>query len=127
MSGVRSTITKDAAMSHGSSAREPASVSSTLLGRFARPDAQAWEQLTNIFGPLVYHWCRRAGLDCEDAADVFQETFRAVLAVCQDFAGSSRAAFIRGWRRSRETKSAIIFGIAKDGPRDRAAARSSCG
>src|SRR5262249_23075115 len=27
----------------------------------------AWQQLIGLYGPVVYHWCRRSGLRAEDA------------------------------------------------------------
>lgn len=54
------------------------SISTTLLDRvrLMRPDA--WARLVQLFGPLVYRWCRRAGLDRDDSADVAQEVFASV-------------------------------------------------
>ena len=58
--------------------RENGSVSRTLLERLRRRDPEAWQRLCDVYGPLVYKWCRRAGVGAEDAADVFQEVFLGV-------------------------------------------------
>jgi RNA polymerase sigma-70 factor (ECF subfamily) len=52
--------------------------SHTLLQRACRAEPAAWERLCALYGPIVYSWCRRAGLQDSDAADCVQEVFRAV-------------------------------------------------
>ena len=37
--------------------------SPSLLLRVQGNDQDAWTRLVNLYAPLVYHWCRRAGLD----------------------------------------------------------------
>jgi len=52
--------------------------SSSLLERAKARDPQAWERLVELYGPLVYQWCRRWGISATDSQDVVQELFRAV-------------------------------------------------
>ena len=40
-----------------------------LLARARANDAAAWGRLVALYAPLVFHWCRRWGLQEEDAAD----------------------------------------------------------
>lgn len=54
------------------------SMSSTLLGRLRERQPAAWERLCQVYGPLVYAWCRRGGLQDDVAADVMQEVFQSV-------------------------------------------------
>ncbi len=54
------------------------STSYTLLERACRAEPSAWERLCALYGPIVYAWCRRAGLQDSDAADAVQEVFRSV-------------------------------------------------
>src|SRR6476660_3855142 len=42
-------------------------------------DEGAWEQLVNRYQKLIYTIPRRAGLDADQAADVFQEVFTTLL------------------------------------------------
>jgi len=44
-----------------------------------RGDEAAWEQLVNRYQKLIYTIPRRAGLDTDQAADVFQEVFTTLL------------------------------------------------
>jgi len=54
------------------------SVSSTLLDPLRSGRPEAWRRFVRLYGPLIYRWCRRAGLAAEDAADVLQEVLLAV-------------------------------------------------
>ncbi len=47
----------------------------TLLERVRAGDEAGWEKFVRMYGPLVYSWCRRAGLSPEDAGDVSQDVF----------------------------------------------------
>jgi RNA polymerase sigma-70 factor (ECF subfamily) len=50
-----------------------------------------------VYGPVVYRWCRRANLQPEDAADVAQEVFAAMLANVADFHRDQPEDTFRGW------------------------------
>lgn len=50
-----------------------------LVRRCLRRDSQAWARLVERFQNLVYSIPRRYGLNEDDAADVFQATFQALL------------------------------------------------
>lgn len=79
---------------HGTSQE---SISSTLLVRLQNRDREAWEQLTTLYSPLVYHWCRRANLAPESAADVLQEVFRSVSTALDRFRRDRPGDTFRGW------------------------------
>jgi RNA polymerase sigma-70 factor, ECF subfamily len=59
------------------------------------PDA--WRRLTQLYGPLVYGWCRRRGLQASDAEDVVQEVFLTVARRIGDFRHDQPGATFRGW------------------------------
>jgi RNA polymerase sigma-70 factor (ECF subfamily) len=61
------------------------SVSSTLLDQLRAGRPEAWERFVRLYSPVVYRWCRRAGLAAEDAADVLQEVLSAVMLHLPDF------------------------------------------
>ncbi len=71
--------------------------SSSLLARASQRDEQAWQRVVQIYGPLVYAWARRTGLQPQDAADVTQETFAAVAMGLAKFDGHRQGATFRGW------------------------------
>jgi len=64
---------------------DSASVSSTLLDQLRSGRPEAWGRLVRLYGPVVHRWCRRSGLNAEDAADVLQEVLAAVLLHLPDF------------------------------------------
>lgn len=59
-------------------ATESAETSLTLLNRVQSNDDEAWCIFTRLYGPIVYAWCRNAGLQPDDVDDVGQEIFRTV-------------------------------------------------
>jgi RNA polymerase sigma-70 factor (ECF subfamily) len=74
--------------------------STSLLERAKSQDEKAWEQLVELYSPLVYAWCRKAGLQPADAADVGQEVFRAVARKLGDFHRDREGDTFRGWLRT---------------------------
>jgi RNA polymerase sigma-70 factor, ECF subfamily len=68
------------AWSNGSrfGAAEPATISSTLLDQIRDRRPAAWQRLVDLYGPVVYRWCRQLGVSRADAADVVQDVFAAV-------------------------------------------------
>jgi RNA polymerase sigma-70 factor (ECF subfamily) len=76
---------------------EPSSTSHSLLQRVRRLDPDAWERLCALYGPVVYGWCRRAGLQESDAADAMQDVFRSVFRGIGDFQKDGPSGSFRGW------------------------------
>ncbi len=61
------------------------SISSTLLESVKARRPEAWRRLVDLYGQVVYRWCRKSGLKAEDAADAVQEVFAAVSMHVHDF------------------------------------------
>jgi RNA polymerase sigma-70 factor (ECF subfamily) len=78
---------------------------SSLLSRARAREERAWEQLVDLYGPLVYSWCLRKGLKREQAEDVGQEVF---LAVSRNLASYEHESF-RGWLRTITDRKIIDF------------------
>ena len=74
-------------------------VSTTLFQRISDLDAAAWGTFVQVYGPVVYRWCRNDGLSEDDAADVGQDVFRAVSTSIQRFERSDTSNFL-GWLRT---------------------------
>ena len=81
----------------GASSGGPSSTSTSLLERVKAQDPEAWKRLVALYGPLVYDWCRQSGLRGEDAADVGQEVFGAVVAKVAEFRRDRPGDSFRGW------------------------------
>jgi RNA polymerase sigma-70 factor (ECF subfamily) len=63
-------------------------------------DHQAWAQFVEIYGPLVYGFARRQGLQDADAADTTQEVLRAVAGAARKLVYDPRRGSFRGWLRT---------------------------
>jgi RNA polymerase sigma-70 factor (ECF subfamily) len=68
-----------------------------LLQRAKAHDQRAWQRLVDLFGPVIYVWCRRAGLAAADAQDVAQEVFSAVFVNLSGFRRNRPDDSFRGW------------------------------
>ena len=73
------------------------STSSSLLQRVRQHDPDAWSRFARLYGPLVYAWSRRAGVDAHAAQDVVQDVFRAVLVNVSSFRRDRGSGRFRGW------------------------------
>ena len=73
------------------------STSQSLLRRAREHDPEAWSRLTAVYGPTLYAWCRRSGLQASDAADVTQEVFQAVAVSLDKFRKDRPGDTFRGW------------------------------
>jgi RNA polymerase sigma factor (sigma-70 family) len=76
-------------------------------------DQEAWSQFVDIYGPVVYGFARKRGLQEADASDLTQEVLRAVAAAAGRFNYDARAGSFRGW----------LFTVARNKLRDFIAAR----
>jgi len=71
----------------------------SLLQQLQVEDPQGWSRLVALYGPMVFHWCRRMGLQSHDAADVVQEVYRSVRAKIIDFRRRQHGSF-RCWLKT---------------------------
>jgi RNA polymerase sigma-70 factor (ECF subfamily) len=74
--------------------------SRSLLERVKGDDQAAWDRLVTLYAPLVFQWCRGWELREQDAADVFQEVFQAVVTHIADFHIDREGDTFRGWLRT---------------------------
>jgi RNA polymerase sigma factor (sigma-70 family) len=70
----------------------------SLLLRLREPgDREAWATLVDVYGPLIYRHCRRAGLAHADAEDVTQEVFARFSTVVGSFEYQPELGRFRTW------------------------------
>ena len=72
--------------------------SASLLERVRGKDADAWQRLVRLYGPLICWWCRRFGVAPDDVGDVVQEVFVAVANGLESFERHGPGSF-RSWVR----------------------------
>ena len=71
--------------------------STGLLHRAVLRHADAWDKLVSLYGPLVYRWCRRWGMQAKDAENVGQEVFLRVLQGLPAFRHDRPGDSFRAW------------------------------
>lgn len=76
---------------------EETGTATSLLARAAGRQVDAWVKLVTLYGPLVYLWCRRWGLQPSDAENVGQEVFLRVSAHLAEFRRDRPGDSFRGW------------------------------
>jgi RNA polymerase sigma-70 factor (ECF subfamily) len=77
----------------------PNTTSLTLLERLRTPgDQEAWSQFARLYTPILYYWCRRAGLQEQDAADLVQDVFVTLVQKLPEFQYDRQKSF-RNWLR----------------------------
>ncbi len=104
---------------------QPSSATSrSLLARIQADEPGAWERLVNLYAPLVFRWCRRAGLQDQDVADVLQDVFHAVVTHVGRFRKEREGDTFRGWLR-RITQNKLRDHFRKRGGEAQAAGGSS--
>jgi RNA polymerase sigma-70 factor (ECF subfamily) len=82
----------------------------SLLERAQQEDPEAWGRIVQLYGPMVLHWCRRAGLKEHDAQDVCQETFSTVARSLPSFRRDRQGDSFRGWLRTIASSKLSDFG-----------------
>ena len=71
------------------------STSSNLIRRAQKQDPAAWDRLAELYGPLIFSWCRRSGLSRPNATDAVQETLTALLRGINQY--DENVGAFRGW------------------------------
>jgi RNA polymerase sigma-70 factor (ECF subfamily) len=69
----------------------------SLAIRLRNGSTEAWQELVDLYGPLIASWCRQAGLSSESQSDVGQEVLMAVFRGIGKFDPHQPHATFRGW------------------------------
>src|SRR5262249_48090956 len=70
----------------------------SLLVRLRDPrDEAAWREFVELYGPLVYHYARKQGLQDADAADLGREVLGAVAGAVGRLEYDPRRGSFRNW------------------------------
>src|SRR5689334_15590613 len=70
----------------------------SLLVRLRDPgDGDAWRQFVQVYGPVVYGFARRRGLQDADAADLMQEVLRGLMTSARRLDYDPKRGSFRGW------------------------------
>jgi RNA polymerase sigma-70 factor (ECF subfamily) len=80
--------------------RSETETSRSLLMQLQDGQAAAWERLTSLYAPLVYHWCRTMHLAEQDMPDIFQQVFQSVASHIDTFHRDRPGDTFRHWLRA---------------------------
>lgn len=70
----------------------------TLLARLKDSnDGEAWTEFVHLYGPVVYGFARKRGLQDSDAADMVQEVLRSVARNADRMEYDPKRGTFRGW------------------------------
>jgi len=73
----------------------------SLLDRLADdPDADSWQQLADLYTPLLRQWLRRYDVQDSDADDLIQEVLLVVAREIPSFRHNQRQGAFRNWLRT---------------------------
>lgn len=87
----------------------------SLALRLQRDSAEAWQDLVELYGPLVASWAGRTGLDEAASEDIAQDVFLTVHRSIAQFDPTVPGATFRGWLW-RVTRNAVLQSIRKRHP-----------
>ena len=76
---------------------DPGATSFGLLQGVQAKEPEAWHRLVDLYGPLVYQWCRSMGVPADDVPDVVQETFVAAARNIEQFHHDKAGQGLRRW------------------------------
>jgi len=71
--------------------------SMTLLDKARQHNEAAWETIVKLYTPLVYRWCKRAGMGYHDIENLSQEVFTVAYRKLDRFQKESDSDSFRGW------------------------------
>lgn len=69
----------------------------SLLARVCERDSEAWNELVELYGPLVAYWCQHSQLDGHATADCVQDVFLAVHRKVEAYHPQSTNGSFRAW------------------------------
>lgn len=69
----------------------------SLLRRAKQRESQAWNDLVELYTPLVQGWCQRCGISSHQAEDCVQDVFSSVAKSLDRFHPTGESGAFRGW------------------------------
>lgn len=75
----------------------PTTQASLLVRLRDASDGDAWRQFVQVYGPVVYGFARRRGVQDADAADLMQEVLRSMMTSARKLDYDPSKGSFRGW------------------------------
>src|SRR6476660_4182112 len=77
---------------------EPPATRVTLLARLKDgADGDAWREFVHLYGPVIYGFARKRGLQDADAADLMQDVLRSISSAAHRLEYDPSRGTFRGW------------------------------
>lgn len=92
--------------------RNDSSSGLSLAIRLREGSAQAWDEMVELYGPLIDSWTKSAGLAAAAREDVAQEVFLSVHRSIDRFDAESPGSTFRGWLW-RITRNVVLQALRK--------------
>jgi RNA polymerase sigma factor (sigma-70 family) len=93
----------------------PLTRASLLIRLRDRSDQPAWNEFVSIYGPVIYGFARRRGLQDADAADTMQDVLRSVTTAIQRLDYDPRQGRFRGWLYTLTRNRVFTFQSSRNG------------
>jgi RNA polymerase sigma factor (sigma-70 family) len=75
----------------------PVTRASLLVRLRDKADHRAWQEFVDLYGPMIYGFARKRGLQDADAADMMQDVMRSVSTAIERLDYDPRQGRFRGW------------------------------
>ena len=75
------------------------STSLSLLERAQNGQEESWRDIKLLYTPLIYYWCRRAGVEGRDAEEIWANVLGKTFEKLPGFQHNGRAGAFRKWLR----------------------------
>jgi RNA polymerase sigma-70 factor (ECF subfamily) len=72
----------------------------TLIHKISSGEPDAWEELDQLYRPLILNWLRKYQLQSSDAEDLTQEVMTVLAAQVGEFEHNGRVGAFRNWLRT---------------------------
>jgi len=69
----------------------------SLLAQLRANDPEGWQRLVDLFGPLIYNWCRTMKVQAADIDDISQLVFQKVTRKIDGFRRERNGDTFHGW------------------------------
>lgn len=89
------------------SRKDDNSTSHSLIQRLQGNESHAWDEMVELYSPLIAYWCRKSGMEQHLCEDLVQEIFHTVIKSIDRFHKEQPSDTFRGWLRTI-TRSRIV-------------------
>jgi RNA polymerase sigma-70 factor (ECF subfamily) len=94
---LRGSVVGSERTDHVNAQDSPVTRASLLVRLRDRTDHRAWQEFVDLYGPMIYGFARKRGLQDADSADMMQDVMRSVSTAIERLDYDPRQGRFRGW------------------------------